>query len=157
YDLNRGDPDDLTGPVKVIQLSDGSWAVADVDSHGNVITSRGKPDILEGAGAHALFTETSKNAGHVDYASSVVGSNQTAATPAGDTADGATGLIAWEDLAATRNKNGTYGRPGDADYNDAVFRISMANQAPVAHADAVTVSENAGPTTINVLANDSDP
>src|SRR5262249_42926709 len=49
YDLNRGDPDDLTGPVKVIQLSDGSWAVADVDSHGNVITSRGKPDILEGA------------------------------------------------------------------------------------------------------------
>jgi VCBS repeat-containing protein len=158
YNINKSDPGDLTGPVKVIQLSDGSWAVADVDANGNVVVDRnGKPDILHGAGANALFTETSKNAGGVDYASSVVGSSQTAGTLAGDTADGATGLIAWEDLAATRNRNGTYGNPGDADYNDAVFRISVVGAPPVANADAVSLSEDAGATTINVLGNDTDP
>jgi hypothetical protein len=69
YNINKSDPGDLTGPVKVIQLSDGSWAVADVDANGNVVVDRnGKPDILHGAGANALFTETSKNAGGVDYA-----------------------------------------------------------------------------------------
>ena len=159
YNQNKYDADDLIGAIKVIQLSDGSWAVADVDLHGNVITDHGKPDILSGAGANALFTETSKNAGGVDYASSTVGPNQTAATLAGDTANGATGQIAWEDLAATKNKNGTYSKPGDADYNDAVFNVSIVggNHAPVAHADSISVSEDAGPTTINVLANDTDP
>src|SRR4051812_3661141 len=107
YNLNKDQPDDLTGAIKVIQLSNGSWAVADVDSQGNVITSHGKTDILEGQGANALFTETSKNAGGVDYASSVAGTSQTVATLAGDTADGATGTLAWEDLAATKNWNGT--------------------------------------------------
>ena len=48
YDLNKNDPGDLTGAVKVIQLSDGSWAVADVDSRGNVITDHGRPDTLSG-------------------------------------------------------------------------------------------------------------
>src|SRR4051812_19429912 len=49
YHINKEDDGDLTGPIKVIQLSDGSWAVADVDWHGNVITDRnGKPDILNG-------------------------------------------------------------------------------------------------------------
>src|SRR5262247_926291 len=28
YTLNQSDPNDLTGAIKVIQLSDGSWAVA---------------------------------------------------------------------------------------------------------------------------------
>ena len=156
---NRNSGDDFTGGIKVIRLSDGSWAVANVDSQGRVITRNGNPDILSGAGADALFTEKSKNEGNVDYASSVAGSTQTAATLAGDTADGLTGLLAWEDLAATRNKNGTYSKPGDADYNDAVFRITTANgnQAPVANADTATVSENAGATTINVLGNDTDP
>src|SRR5262245_24958690 len=64
YHINKEDDGDLTGAIKVIQLSDGSWAVADVDSHGNVITKNGKPGILNGAGANALFTETSKNAGN---------------------------------------------------------------------------------------------
>jgi VCBS repeat-containing protein len=158
YTLNKSDPDDLTGAIKVIKLSNGSWAVADVDAQGNVITDHGKPDILAGAGANALFTETSKNAGGVDYASSVIGTQQTAATLAGDTADGPTGMIAWEDTVAQRRGN-TYSKPGDADYNDAVFQISVvsANRPPVANADAVTISEDAGPTTINVLANDTTP
>ncbi len=116
--------DGLSGPVKIIKLSNGSWAVASVDSNGNVATGYGgKPIIIEGAGAKALFTEVSKNAGGVDYASSKAGSQQTAATLAGDTADGPTGLLAWEDLAAKRNSNGSYGKPGDADYNDDVFNV----------------------------------
>src|SRR4051812_16183093 len=158
YNLNQNDTDDLTGAIKVVQLSNGSWAVADVDSHGNIITEHGKTDILQGQGANALFTETSKNAGGVDYASSVAGSTQTAATLAGDTANGPTGTIAWEDAAATKNWNGTYSKPGDADYNDAVFNVSIVggNHAPVANADSVTVGEDAGLTTINVLANDTD-
>src|SRR4051812_41103323 len=120
YNQNRNDVDDLTGAIKVINVN-GSWAIADVDSNGNVIrTWSGAPDLLKGEGANAFFTETSKNAGGVDYASSTVGTTQTAATLAGDTADGATGQIAWEDWAATRNANGSYGKPGDADYNDAV-------------------------------------
>lgn len=153
--LNRNDADDLTGAIQVVRLSNGAYAIADVDSHGNTRSS----DLLAGAGANALFTETSKNAGGVDYASSVVGSRQTASTLTGDTADGATGLIAWEDLAATRNRNGTYSQPGDADYNDAVFRISVvsANALPVAVADAASLSEDAAATTINVLGNDTDP
>ena len=153
YNLNQSDSDDFTGAVKVIQLSNGSWAVADVDSNGNVKTQYGRPDILQGEGANALFTETSKNAGGVDYASSVVGSNQTAATLAGDRADGPTGLLAWEDLAATRKSDGSYTKPGDADYNDAVFKISMvnSNRPPVAAADQASVSEDAGATTIGVL------
>jgi hypothetical protein len=36
------------GPVKVIQLADGSWAVATVDHHGNVEMNHGKPNILIG-------------------------------------------------------------------------------------------------------------
>ena len=157
--LNANEPDDLVGAVKVIKLADGTWAVADVDANGNVITKNGKPDLLIGAGANALFTETSKNAGGVDYASSKVGSQQTAATLAGDTADGATGLIAWEDLAATKKSNGKYTAPGDADYNDAVFQISVvnSNRPPFANADTATISEDATATTINVLANDTDP
>ncbi len=158
--LNKNDSDDLTGPIKVIQLSNGTWAVADVDSDGNVITKNGKPDLLMGAGVNALFTETSKNAGNVDYASSVVGAQQTASTLAGDTADGATGTIAWEDLAAKKKSHGTYAKPGDADYNDAVFQISIVaanNNPPVANADAVTIGEDDAPTTVNVLANDAVP
>jgi hypothetical protein len=158
YDLNRNDADDFTGAVKVIQLANGTWAVADVDSHGNVKTDHGAPDILKGEGVNALFTETSKNAGHVDYASAVVGSSQTAATLTGDTADGPTGLLAWEDLAATRRSNGSYTKPGDADYNDAVFRISIVggNHAPTANADTISVGEDSGATAI-VLGNDTDP
>lgn len=152
----RNDADDLSGAIKVIKLADGTWAVADVDANGNVIYKSGKPDLLTGAGANALFTETSKNAGGVDYASSVTGSQQTAAKLAGDTADGATGTIAWEDTAATRKSNGTYTAPGDADYNDAVFQVSIV-QKPVANADAVTIGEDAGTTVINVLANDTNP
>ena len=159
YDLNRNDADDFTGAVKVIQLANGTWAVADVDSHGNVKTDHGAPDILKGEGVNALFTETSKNAGHVDYASAVVGSSQTAATLTGDTADGPTGLLAWQDLAATRRSNGSYTKPGDADYNDAVFRISIVggNHAPTANADTISVGEDSGATAINVLGNDTDP
>lgn len=157
--LNADQPDDLTGNIKVIKLADGTWAVADADANGNVIYKNGKPDLLVGAGVNAMFTETSKNAGAVDYASSYVGTQQTAARLAGDTADGATGLIAWEDLAATKKNNGTYTAPGDADYNDAVFQISVvnSNRPPVANADTASVSEDAGATTINVLANDTDP
>ena len=67
--------------------------------------------------------------------------------------------MAWEDLAATRRSNGTYTKPGDADYNDAVFQISTvnANRPPVGNADSASVGEDAGATTINVLANDTDP
>ena len=107
--ISKNTDAELSGPIKVIQLANGTWAVATVDEDGNVETDHhGKPNILVGEGANAFFTETSKNAGGVDYASSKVGTNQTAATLAGDTADGLTGLIAWEDLAATRKQNGTY-------------------------------------------------
>lgn len=151
---------ELSGPVKVIQLANGSWAVASADSQGNLVTdARGRPNVLGGDGANALFTQTTKNAGGVDYASSAVGSNQTAAKLVGDTADGATGLLAWEDLAATKNRNGTYSKPGDADYNDAVFRISSSgagNRPPVAANDTAAVQED-GSVLIDVLANDSDP
>jgi hypothetical protein len=148
FSLNRNKPEKLSGPIKVVQLTDGSWGVADVDSNGNVITKNGKPDILSGRAANALFTETSKNAGGVDYASSRVGSNQTSATLAGDTSDGLAGLIAWEDLAATRNKNGSYGRPGDADYNDAVFRVSIVNPPS-------NLAPLVGPVTLQPVAEDS--
>src|SRR5262245_40455427 len=110
---DKNSSNDLSGPIKVIQLSDGSWAVARADSNGNVIMKGGKPDILDGEGANAFFTEKSKNEGGVDHASSTVGTTQTAATLAGDTADGATGQIAWEDLAATKKSNGTWTAPGD--------------------------------------------
>ena len=169
--ISKNTDEELSGPIKVVQLADGTWAVATVDEHGNVeIDHRGKPNILIGEGANAFFTETSKNAGGVDYASSKVGQNQTAATLAGDTADGLTGLIAWEDLAATRRPNGTYTKPGDADYNDAVFRVSIANQPPVAVADTnagdAVVEAGVNPAntpfpgdasaTGSVLANDTD-
>jgi len=126
-DDDCGDSDGAPGgPIKVVQLVNGTWAVALVDAAGNVQTDRhGKPVMLEGVGANALFTETSKNAGGVDYASSKVGSGQTAAALAGDTADGPAGLLAWEDQAAHRLSNGSYGKPGDADYNDAVLQVDQ--------------------------------
>ena len=46
--------------------------------------------------------------------------------------------------------------PGDADYNDAVFRISVKNDRPDAKHDRATIGEDAGATTISVLANDTD-
>ena len=92
-DIGANSNAELSGGVKVIQLSDGTWAVATLNSNGTVQTgSNGKPNILVGEGANAFFTEKAKNEGGVDHASSAVGSNQTAATLAGDTADGATGL-----------------------------------------------------------------
>src|SRR5436190_20692989 len=90
---------ELAGPIKVIQPANGIWAVAQATASGNVVLDHGQPNILAGAGVNAMFTETSKNAGGIDYASSVSGTTQTAATFAGDTADGATGTIAWEDRA----------------------------------------------------------
>jgi hypothetical protein len=90
-----------------VQLNNGSWVVARADANGNLITKNGKPDTPDGEGANAFFTEKSRNEGNVDHASSVVGTSQTAATLAGDTADGLTGQIAWEDLAATKKSNGT--------------------------------------------------
>ena len=120
-----------------------------------IITEHGKADILDGTGANALFTETSKNAGGVDYASSVAGSNQTAATLAGDTADGPTGQIAWEDQAATQNRNGTFSKPGDADYNDAVFKVSIVGQtntpAVIGNPTVASVTEDAAVNTAGNL------
>ena len=116
--------DELMGGVKIVQQANGKWAIATLDKHGNVETDRyGKPNLLVGEDAAALFSDTSKNAGNVDYASSKVGKSQTAQTLAGDTADGPTGLMAWEDIAAIKKSNGTYGAPGDADYDDAVFTV----------------------------------
>ena len=100
---------ELSGGVKVIQLANGGWAVATLNANGTVQTgANGKPNILAGSGADAFFTEKAKNEGGVDHASSVAGSHQTAATLAGDTADGPTGLLAWEDLAATKKANGAW-------------------------------------------------
>ena len=104
--IDQNSDRELSGPVKVIKTGNGDWAVATLDSNGNVETKNGKPNILKGTGENAFFTEKAKNEGGVDYASSAVGTNQTAATLAGDSADGATGLIAWEDSAATKKKNG---------------------------------------------------
>ncbi|HWE17356.1 MAG TPA: hypothetical protein VG758_09260, partial [Hyphomicrobiaceae bacterium] len=99
-----------------------------VDANGNVETnSGGVPNVLVGTGASALFSETSKNAGGVDYASSRSGKSQTAATLLADTADGPVGTLAWEDFAAQRRPNGTFGKPGDADYNDAVLSVSVTH------------------------------
>jgi hypothetical protein len=120
--------DELSGAIKVVQMADGRWAIATVDANGNVETnSGGVPNVLVGTGASALFSETSKNAGSVDYASSRSGKSQTASTLLGDTSDGPTGTLAWEDFAAQRRPNGTFGKPGDADYNDAVFSVSVTH------------------------------
>src|SRR5262249_30514169 len=127
--------------VKVIKQSNGTWAVADVDSMGNITYVHGHPDVLEGQGADALFTETSKNAGGVDYASSIAGTHQTAATLAGDTADGPTGTIAWEDQVALRHGH-SFGQPGDADYNDAVFNITLLNTPPETNNVAASGNED---------------
>src|SRR5882757_6145787 len=138
-DLNSSS--ELAGPIKVIQLANGTWAVAQATASGSVVLDHGQPNVLAGAGVNAMFTETSKNAGGVDYASSTVGSAQTAATLAGDTADGATGQIAWEDQVAIKHGH-TYGAPGDADYNDAVFNITLLNTPPETNAAAATGNED---------------
>jgi Ca2+-binding RTX toxin-like protein len=122
--LSQNTASELGRPVKLVQLANGSWAVATVGADGNVeLDASGNPNVLVGRNANAIFTDTSKNAGDVDYGSSKVGSQQTAATLAGDTADGPAGLLAWEDTAATRRPDGTFSKPGDADYNDAVFDV----------------------------------
>ena len=114
-------------PVLVTRLADGAWGVELLNGDGSVKTGPdGKPVVLAGRGADALFTEVARNAGGVDYASSTVGAVQSAATLAGDTLDGPTGTVAWEDLAARKLANGTYTKPGDADYNDVVFSVSAA-------------------------------
>ena len=115
--------DALSGAIKVVRLANGTWAVGQVDEDGSVHTSRNGSMMLGGNAAKAFFTEASKNAGAVDYASSSVGTGQIPVTLAGDTTDGPTGLIAWEDLAAVKGRHGVYGKPGDADYNDAVFSV----------------------------------
>ena len=141
---------ELTGKIKVMQAGDGSYGIARLDAQGNVIrNSTGSVDFLEGRGARALFTETTRNAGGVDYASMLAGPTQTAATLAGDRTDGPTGLLAFEDLAASRNSDGTYGVPGDADYNDAVFNVVRVAPPPPANAPTTTLratfqSESAG-------------
>jgi VCBS repeat-containing protein len=155
-DLRANTDSELSRPIKVVQSSDGTWAVATLDSNSHVETRGGDPNILVGVGANAFFTEAAKNERGVDHASSIVGGNQTAAALAGDTADGALGQIAWEDLAATQKWNGTWTAPGDADYNDAVFRVSIRNDRPDARSDSVTVGEDGGAATIDVLANDND-
>ncbi len=146
-DAGRTCGPDASGPVKVVRLSNGTWAVALADSSGNVrLDSCGNPILLNGTGASALFTETSKNAGGVDYASSVVGSTQTASTLVGDTANGPAGPLAWEDTAAKRNSNGTYTKPGDADYNDAVFNVIAVKSRGINGDDnANTLDGGAGP------------
>jgi hypothetical protein len=126
--LRDNTADELSGAIKVVQMADGRWAIATVDANGNVETSSGGvPNVLVGTGAPALFSETSKNAGGVDYASSRSGKSQTAATLLADTADGPVGTLAWEDFAAQRRPNGTFGKPGDADYNDAVLSVSVTH------------------------------
>lgn len=140
----------LTGKIKVTQAADGSYGVARLDAGGNVVrNSQGAIEFLQGRDARALFTETTKNAGGVDYVSSVAGSTQTASTLAADRADGPTGIIAFEDIAALRNANGAYGAPGDADYNDAVFNVIRVAPPPPPNGPTTTLratftSESAG-------------
>ncbi len=123
-------------PVRVIQRRDGSWGVALIRSDGTLaIGSDGQPTVLGGVGARALFSETGKNAGGVDYASATTGPGQTPATLSGDTADGPTGQLAWEDSAAGQLSGGGYGVPGDADYNDAVFSVRAFAGATLAGND----------------------
>jgi flagellin-like hook-associated protein FlgL len=144
------DAQELSGKVKVMQAADGSYGVARLDASGNLVRqSNGSVDFLEGRDARALFTETAKNAGGVDYVSMIAGGAQTASTLAGDRADGPTGIIAFEDIAARRNANGTYGAPGDADYNDAVFNVVRVAPPPPQNAPTTTLratftSESAG-------------
>lgn len=134
--LSQNSNSELSGGAKVIRLADGRWVVATLDANGNVQTDHhGNPNLLVGSGAPALFTETAKNAGGVDYASGKVGRSQTTATLAADTLDGPTGLMAWEDLAATRRSNGTYTAPGDADYDDAVFNVTVTHGKTVVGTD----------------------
>ncbi len=124
----------LDDSVQVIALANGAFAVARLDSSGAIVRDHhGNPALLAGAGAKVLLTEPDKNPGDVDYASRTAGANQTQANLAGD---GPTGLIAWEDTAAVRNKNGTYGRPGDADYNDVVVRVTKKEGEAIYGTDA---------------------
>jgi Ca2+-binding RTX toxin-like protein len=116
---------ELDSPIRVIQDSNGNWVVAVAKADGTLLLDgNGKPVTLNGTDVDAFFTEAAKNKGGVDYASSITGTAQTATTLAGDTADGPTGLIAWEDLVAIRLPDGSYSKPGDADYDDAVFMVS---------------------------------
>ena len=110
----------LTGPIKVIQLPDNSFAIAKADAAGNVVTdSSGNAVLFAGSGARALFTEASKNPFDVDQASGALPPN--GAALASDTADGPTGAIYWEDITAS----GFGGTPGDGDYNDVVFNVAL--------------------------------
>ena len=112
--------------------------------------------IFHGAGANALFTETSKNAGGVDYASSTVGTS----ADRGDARGRHRGRRDRRDRLG-----GSWPRPG---IRTALTRSPAtpttttpsstsrsSSRPPVADTDA-TVSEDAGATTINVLANDTD-
>lgn len=132
-------------PVRVVQRRDGSWGVALVRSDGTLPIGRdGQPTVLGGVGARALFTETGKNPGAVDYASTTVGPGQTPAALTGDTVDGPTGLLAWEDIAARRLPGGGFGEPGDADYNDAVFSVNSFVGATFSGNDTADLLQGGG-------------
>ncbi|MGI9475630.1 MAG: choice-of-anchor C family protein [Hyphomicrobiaceae bacterium] len=141
-----------TGEIQVVANGDGSHAIAPADSNQPYLGTNAGTQAAEPL---AFFTDTSLNAGNVDYASSVTGAIPSMATD--DRADGPTGIIAWEDQAAQPNGSGGYGPPGNQTYNDPTLDIqvvvdnggnpqtSAAMAAPVASTTFAATSFTAAP------------
>ncbi len=104
----------LSGPVKVVQNPLGLWAVQ---------AGEASPVLLKGTGTPALFTEVFRNADGLDHVSNRVGNRQNETRLAGDTEDGPTGRMAWEDIATNSIRKDGLTLPGDGDFNDAVFSV----------------------------------
>ena len=133
YNLNKNDKDDFTGAIKVIQLSDGSWAVADVDANGNVRTKHGSPDLLQGAGANTL-TLNNITVGSLSTADFIFGTpapivgdanaNNLVGTSVNDTISGLGGNDTLQGLAGNDALDGGTG-VDRAIYTDATGAISV--------------------------------
>jgi Ca2+-binding RTX toxin-like protein len=126
----------LSGAIKVVQDSAGKWVVQ---------SGGASPVTLQGAGAAAIFTEVFRNADKLDHVSNKVGERQTAATLTGDTKDGPTGMMAWEDIATSSIRKEGLKLPGDGDFNDAVFSVkSFTGKTIKGDADANTLNGGDG-------------
>lgn len=127
----------LSGELQIVEQQAGTFALAKLDASGAImLDANGSAVTLQGAGAPAFFSEPWRNPGNVDHASVRAGTTQTASTLTRDTTDGPGGSMAWEDLTALPLPGGGYTRPGDADYDDAVFTARVTEGRTVKGSDS---------------------